>query len=242
MDGAGQGAVTDGGDSILEFERWRRTGDPAILQAISDYNEEDCVSTVKLRDWLLERKAEAERARARRSRGRRRKPTRITESAWRKTRPPRQRSERLRSTIGAAAARRPARTITAARPSRRGGPTSSGGRSRWTICIDDTEAIAELTPATDEQPRPRGASFVYPLRLSGAGVQARRGRPGGGPVSRSALPARSSHRQRAGATRAEAGRKASWRAAAAALVSGRAARQQRQRKALGRVADASSIA
>ena len=38
--------MTDGGDSILEFERWRRTGDPAILQAIIDYNEEDCLSTV----------------------------------------------------------------------------------------------------------------------------------------------------------------------------------------------------
>ena len=29
MTGAGQGAVTEGGDSILEFERWRRTGDPS---------------------------------------------------------------------------------------------------------------------------------------------------------------------------------------------------------------------
>src|SRR5688572_1251087 len=62
MEGAGQGAVSDGGDSILEFERWRTSRDPAILQAIVDYNEEDCVSTVKLRDWLLERKQEAEQA------------------------------------------------------------------------------------------------------------------------------------------------------------------------------------
>jgi predicted RecB family nuclease len=61
MEGAGQGAVAEGGDSILEFERWRRTGDAAILQAITDYNEEDCLSTLKLRDWLIERKAEAER-------------------------------------------------------------------------------------------------------------------------------------------------------------------------------------
>ena len=60
MDGAGGGIVSDGGDSIIEFERWRVTGDEAILQAIADYNEEDCVSTVKLRDWLLERKQEAE--------------------------------------------------------------------------------------------------------------------------------------------------------------------------------------
>ena len=60
MEGAGKGAVTDGGDSILEFERWRRTGDPAILQAITDYNEEDCLSTVRLRDWLIARKLESE--------------------------------------------------------------------------------------------------------------------------------------------------------------------------------------
>ena len=62
MTGAGNGAVATGGDSILEFERWRRTGDAAILQAIADYNEEDCLSTVRLRDWLIERKAEAEQA------------------------------------------------------------------------------------------------------------------------------------------------------------------------------------
>jgi predicted RecB family nuclease len=55
------GAVSDGADSILEFERWRATGDPAILQAIIDYNRDDCVSTLHVRDWLLERKQDAER-------------------------------------------------------------------------------------------------------------------------------------------------------------------------------------
>ena len=62
MGDAGRGAVATGGDSILEFERWRRTGDSAILEAITTYNEEDCLSTVRLRDWLIERKAEAETA------------------------------------------------------------------------------------------------------------------------------------------------------------------------------------
>jgi predicted RecB family nuclease len=61
MPEAGQGMVASGGDSILEFERWRRTGDAKILQAITAYNREDCLSTVKLREWLLERKAEAEK-------------------------------------------------------------------------------------------------------------------------------------------------------------------------------------
>jgi uncharacterized protein len=60
MDDAGKGAVATGGDSIVEFERWRRTGDVALLKAIIDYNQEDCLSTVRLRDWLLYRKAEAE--------------------------------------------------------------------------------------------------------------------------------------------------------------------------------------
>jgi predicted RecB family nuclease len=62
MEGAGQGVVTDGGDSILQFEQFRATGDESLLQAIIDYNREDCVSTVQLRDWLLERKREAENA------------------------------------------------------------------------------------------------------------------------------------------------------------------------------------
>jgi uncharacterized protein len=60
MEGAGQGAVTDGGDSILMFERFLDSGDESLLKAIIDYNEEDCVSTLQLRDWLLERKTDAE--------------------------------------------------------------------------------------------------------------------------------------------------------------------------------------
>jgi predicted RecB family nuclease len=62
MDDAGQGAVSDGGDSVLAFEQWLRTRDSGILTAIERYNEEDCLSTVKLRDWLIERRAELERA------------------------------------------------------------------------------------------------------------------------------------------------------------------------------------
>jgi uncharacterized protein len=49
-----------GDDSILLYERWRLERDKAILEAIRDYNEEDCLSTYLLREWLLERKAEAE--------------------------------------------------------------------------------------------------------------------------------------------------------------------------------------
>ena len=61
MPGAGSGAVIDGGQSILEFQRFIESGDEQILSTIRDYNVEDCESTRQLRDWLLERKAEAER-------------------------------------------------------------------------------------------------------------------------------------------------------------------------------------
>jgi len=59
MPEAGQGIVADAAESIVEFDRWMRTGDASILNAIARYNEEDCISTLKLRDWLLERRKEA---------------------------------------------------------------------------------------------------------------------------------------------------------------------------------------
>ena len=36
-----------------------QTRDDAILAAIDAYNREDCIATRVLRDWLLERRAEA---------------------------------------------------------------------------------------------------------------------------------------------------------------------------------------
>jgi predicted RecB family nuclease len=50
--------VRDGGTSILEHERYIQTRDPAILDAIAAYNREDCIATLALRDWLLERRDE----------------------------------------------------------------------------------------------------------------------------------------------------------------------------------------
>jgi uncharacterized protein len=61
MPEAGAGPVKAGGESILEFQRFLETGVASILDAIRDYNAEDCESTRRLRDWLLDRKAEAER-------------------------------------------------------------------------------------------------------------------------------------------------------------------------------------
>jgi predicted RecB family nuclease len=56
-----EASVTDGEDSIIQFERWLDEGDDSILESIERYNEEDCLSTWKLREWLLERREEAMR-------------------------------------------------------------------------------------------------------------------------------------------------------------------------------------
>ena len=60
---ARQAGVTNAGDSVVAYLHWQTSGEPAIpgdapkaspkLQAIEDYNREDCESTVFLHDWLL---------------------------------------------------------------------------------------------------------------------------------------------------------------------------------------------
>lgn len=50
--GGRAGEVTNAGDSIVEYERYRELGDQAILDAIERYNKDDVVSTARLRDWL----------------------------------------------------------------------------------------------------------------------------------------------------------------------------------------------
>jgi len=49
-----------GEDAILLYEQWVAERDAGILERIERYNEEDCLSTLLLRDWLGERRAEAE--------------------------------------------------------------------------------------------------------------------------------------------------------------------------------------
>jgi uncharacterized protein len=51
--------VAAGDDSILVFEQWLESGDDELLHAIERYNEFDCRATLALRDWLLERRADA---------------------------------------------------------------------------------------------------------------------------------------------------------------------------------------
>ncbi len=50
--------VADAASSIVAFERWLATGDAAELAAIERYNEIDCRSTLDLRAWLEQRRAE----------------------------------------------------------------------------------------------------------------------------------------------------------------------------------------
>ena len=51
--------IKEGGASIIAFEQWMQTHDDALLRQIDEYNEEDCIATKLLRDWLLELRAEA---------------------------------------------------------------------------------------------------------------------------------------------------------------------------------------
>jgi uncharacterized protein len=54
-----EGGITHAGFSVVEYERWMEQQDPAILEAIADYNRDDCVSNLLLRDWLEARRVEA---------------------------------------------------------------------------------------------------------------------------------------------------------------------------------------
>jgi predicted RecB family nuclease len=47
------GEVKTAGDSIVMYERWRRTGDDQLLADIGEYNHVDCTSTLLCRDWLV---------------------------------------------------------------------------------------------------------------------------------------------------------------------------------------------
>ena len=54
------GAISDAGGSIVAYETWLETHDQRILDDIEAYNRDDCISTLKLRGWLEERRTEAE--------------------------------------------------------------------------------------------------------------------------------------------------------------------------------------
>lgn len=47
------GEVKKATDSIVVYEQWCESHDPALLESIRAYNEDDCRSTWQLREWLL---------------------------------------------------------------------------------------------------------------------------------------------------------------------------------------------
>jgi uncharacterized protein len=51
--------VQAGTAAVLQYERWMREQDHAVLAAIAAYNEEDCRATLSLRDWLLDQRPAA---------------------------------------------------------------------------------------------------------------------------------------------------------------------------------------
>ena len=54
------GEVMNAASSIVAYEEYLEAGDPGLLESIAKYNEDDCESTRRLRDWLEARRAEAE--------------------------------------------------------------------------------------------------------------------------------------------------------------------------------------
>jgi predicted RecB family nuclease len=53
------GAIVDAAASIVAYEDWLHTREQPLLDAIASYNEDDCLSTAQLRDWLEARRVEA---------------------------------------------------------------------------------------------------------------------------------------------------------------------------------------
>lgn len=54
-----QSPITDAAASLVAYERWLETGDDHLLTEIARYNEDDCLSTWRLREWLEARRQEA---------------------------------------------------------------------------------------------------------------------------------------------------------------------------------------
>ncbi len=49
-----QGGIEQGAGAVVEYDLYMATKDPALLDAIARYNEDDVAATRALRDWLLE--------------------------------------------------------------------------------------------------------------------------------------------------------------------------------------------
>jgi len=56
-----QDVIAEAGSSIVAYESWIEKREESILDAIAAYNEQDCSSTWRLREWLEDRRPEAEK-------------------------------------------------------------------------------------------------------------------------------------------------------------------------------------
>ena len=150
--------VREGGGSIVAYETWLETGDDELLEAIRAYNEEDCRSTLSLRDWLLDDMRPEAAARVRR---RLRRPPRARARGGRTAR---RRGCRTSMALDRAADRRaaggpatttrrpgraaPARAPAALPPARgqagRGGATSTCADKTLVELIDERDALGGL--------------------------------------------------------------------------------------------------
>jgi predicted RecB family nuclease len=166
MSGAGQGAVADGGDSILEFERWLRTREPSVLEAIVRYNEEDCVSTVRLRDWLLERKREAERAAGIEVPWKTTKPSTLKEDRIEEDEEIRRRREALLA-LGTPSSTLMSHLLDYHRREDKPAYWAYFDRQKKSLddLLDDTEAIAYLEPVPGMEPEKDKRSLVHTVRF-----------------------------------------------------------------------------
>ena len=52
------GDIEGGAGAVVEYEMWTKTKDPAILESIAGYNDDDVQATKALRDWLVVQRPE----------------------------------------------------------------------------------------------------------------------------------------------------------------------------------------
>ena len=168
--------VTEAGGSILAYQQWLESRDEAKLDAIADYNADDCRSTRALHEWLLDERRDAERAFA-------------TVLPHRDAKSPREVSERAAQWVSELTDLKERLTAGIDEPT-----DDADERSRllvsqlleyhrreakpewWAyferrtktpreLAEDDSEALGDLVPAPDLPIAEEGRSFVYPLRF-----------------------------------------------------------------------------
>jgi uncharacterized protein len=169
-------AVTEGGESIVAYEQWIETADQRILDEIGEYNEEDCVSTLKLRDWLLGLRDEAEATFGREIAWERPEERELSEAALKEG----EETDRLRETLLAGV------------PDDLAGGTDEE-RALWLMAqlvdyhrredkpvwwafferrgltvdelVEDAESIGDLRPVAGAEAEPENRSLVYTLEF-----------------------------------------------------------------------------